>query len=69
MEDDDDDVVSDDDPTVSAVAVAVGWFSVPPVMVLATFDDNLLCFELYAIPSVLLRRNVKMNAKCVGSEK
>ena len=78
MEDDEPDVVSGDeavfadDPTTfdaAAVVAAAVWLPVPPFIVLATFDDNLLCFELYAIPSVLLRRNVKMNAKCVGSEK
>jgi len=72
MEDDEDDVVPDDetvlavDPAVVVVADAA-WLPIPPLIVEANFDDNLLCFELYAMPSVLLRRNVKMNAKCVGS--
>ena len=73
-EDDEDDVVpvdetvlSDDPTVVVVVAAAAAWLLVPPLSVEVNFDDSLFCFELYAMPSVLLRRNVKTNAKCVGS--
>ena len=66
---DDETAFSDDPAIVVVVVAAAAWLLVPPLSVEVNFDDSLLCFELYAMPSVLLRRNVKTNAKWVGSEK